>query len=84
MAANLLRFEQVKEMAGQTVYEEWLYGTGTIPTTVLSVVSDNVLFMEHNTDNSRYCARKQDKEYRFWDSEPTLDQRELTDWKRTV
>ncbi len=78
--AHLLRFDDLKSRTGTTVYEEWIYGTGAFPVTVMSVVSDNVILLERQTDNTRYCTRKTGREYRYWDDVPTDDQRELTDW----
>ena len=78
--ARVLRFEEIMDYQGQTVYEEWLYGTGTQDVRPLVKATDNLILMENLGGHFNFYGSKAKKEYRYWDSPPTLDERETTPW----
>ena len=78
--ARVLRFEEIMDYQGKTIYEEWFYGTGTQEVRPLLKSTDNLILMENLVGDFNFCCNKAKKEYRYWDSPPTLDERETTPW----
>ena len=78
--ARVLRFEEIMDYQGEIICEEWLYGTGTQDVRPLVKATDNLILMENLGGHFNFYGSKAKKEYRYWDSSPTLDERETTPW----
>lgn len=78
--ARVLRFDELADMGGETVYEEWLYGTQTQAVKVLVPATDNLILMENLGGQFNFYGSKAKKDFRYWDSAPTRSERENTPW----
>ena len=78
--AKVLPFESLRDLEGTVVYEEWLYGTGTQEVRILVPATDNLILMENLGGHFNFYGSRAKKEYRYWDSPPTQDERETTPW----
>lgn len=78
--AKLIPWESLDP--GMTVWEEWHFGTGSVRAFILRRVDERHLDIRYNsrTDIWAQTVRRSD-EYRYWDSEPTLEEREETTWR---
>lgn len=74
---RLLRWNEL--CAGMTVWEDWLYGTGTTKVEVLGREDGEIIRFRRTDNDLRYLARDS-SDYRFWSGEPTLEEREFTPW----
>ena len=77
MAARVIEWNELRP--GMEVWEDWLYGTGTFCTKVVSRGTVEGQFRFQRLNGVSYLARDS-REYRFWDTEPTMEEREFTAW----
>lgn len=87
MAKLLTREEFANLRTGDHVWIEWMFGTGAIEWEVheFSCPQSNVRKLAKRTDYNgiNYCDQydyDRDKEWRYWDAKPTLEEREDTPW----
>ncbi len=68
---------------GMTVWEEWEAGTGTIRASVIRDVSKDVKLIHYTLSSGAEFSQetKRAAEFRYWDEEPTFEEREITEWK---
>ena len=78
--AKLIKWEDIEP--GMTVWEEWIAGTGTVRATVLENVSPTVKRIHYTLSTGVEFTQETRKEaqFRYWDQEPTLEEREFTGW----
>ena len=63
---------------GMDVWEDWVLGSGTIHKTVLRRDGDRVWLIK---DGVRTLATKINPNHRFWDAEPSREERDRTPWR---
>lgn len=64
---------------GVDVWEEWLLGYGTIHRKVLRRDGDSKVWMIR--DGVRTVAFRTNPNHRYWDAEPTQEDRDKTPWR---
>lgn len=64
---------------GMDVWEDWVLGYGTIHKKVLRRNGDQIWLIR---DGVRTVAYWKNKNIRYWDAEPTRDERRQTPWRR--
>lgn len=66
---------------GDVVWEEWLYGAGTIKAKILRYGTKAGDLVIRYGENLYGCTMRQRAEYRYWDSEPTMEKMKVTGWE---
>lgn len=78
---DIIRLGGVPERS--VLWEEWQAGTGCTPVELVKVVGDGFWYRYLAEGWPRGCDHKHrfsDLNYRYWDSEPTLEEREAAKW----
>lgn len=78
--SKLIAFDDLAP--GMTVYEDWIAGTGTRRMAVHERVDANhILARYYSADGKSWSQTvKRSREFRYWETAPTLDERENTPW----
>lgn len=78
--ARVIEWDAIRP--GMTVWEEWIAGTGAMKAEVKAIVSPDVMTMHYtlNTGVTFTQETKRDKQFRYWDEQPTFEEREMTPW----
>lgn len=78
--SNLIPWEELRE--GMDVHEEWVCGTGTIPAHIIGKIDTDHLNVQYEYGYKSWSqTTKRNREYRYWDSKPTSEEREFTPWR---
>lgn len=75
MKARLLDWTDLHE--GLVIWEEWICGTGTLRSVVAQINGDLGILRRGKVT---ILIRRRDKDFRYWDAEPTEAQREAAPW----
>ena len=77
---KIVAWERLKP--GDVVWEEWLYGTRTMKAKVIRRGDANHLFFRFTPEANEpfHAMVRPSREYRYWDSEPTMEERQETGW----
>lgn len=83
--ARVLEFREVFGLKdGETVYEDWLYGTGTMEIVKVKAGMDPLgkKYVVGRYKDGEESRLYEDREFRFWDDEPTMEERQMEPWRR--
>ena len=94
--ARLLTADEIRALPpGSVIYEEWIFGTAPLKIEIVEQLSENRIRTKIYIDvgGGKLCEwvpmqtgaddvlDLTDHEFRWWDSEPTFEERETTVWK---
>ena len=82
--AKLLTASEVLELPDRSIiWMEWKYGTAALKymiTRTIKPTQTHIRIFYDESSNLIFGGKIDRPEYRYWDSEPTLDEREGTPW----